>query len=620
MATSINFPTYGFINNRFALNEENWRKFFKPFVYDSVQNGLATTAGTGMTINVSGGECRCGAVMGVLDGAIALDINNGHATYNRIDSVVVQYSYGAPSTLSVAVKRGTASANPVAPTLSKVYNTLWEMEIAQVLVPAGATDSSSLTITDKRVMYDSVQSIIDDNAGDGDTDVVWSADKSYDQITDLNNSSFTLQSSNITAIPANSDLNDYTTPGNYGVTSIATAMTITNIPYPLGGRLIVMHLDTSTNIEQIYIDNESGIFSRSKDNTGWTDWNHKLNILNKIKYNEKFSPVFQMIQSKIISDVNGRISNSTSKNVCADEIYYPLESEKKYIFWSDKILYNIYFYNENFSFKERIYPNNNVKSNPIIYINTNNYAYFRVGGYYSPLESNVLNTLHVTMTNNPKKVVCLGDSITAGIGANIAYHMYLARHTGWTCQNWGVGGSGWATRGSNNTKVGNGIEGIPSNNSTPEYNTEFTAAVEVIPKDADLYVVFGGYNDWNTDKSETVFTNAVNTTISYIQENMPSSRILVMTPTQRYKVDGKDGNTKNNAGLTIKNYCQIIKNVCEDHSVPCLDLYSTSLLYPYSAANSTEYFADDGAHINDNGHKLVFEAMTEKTTSLLALK
>ena len=108
--------------------------------------------------------------------------------------------------------------------------------------------------------------------------------------------------------------------------------------------------------------------------------------------------------------------------------------------------------------------------------------------------------------------------------------------------------------------------------------------------------------------------------ISYIQENMPSSRILVMTPTQRYKVDGKDGNTKNNAGLTIKNYCQIIKNVCEDHSVPCLDLYSTSLLYPYSAANSTEYFADDGAHINDNGHKLVFEAMTEKTTSLLALK
>lgn len=188
MATSVNFPTYGFINDTLALNEENWRKFFKPFVYDSVQSGLVTTAGTGMTVNVSGGECRCGAVMGVLDGAIALDIDNGHATYNRIDSIVVQYSYGTPSTLSVAVKRGTATANPVAPTLSKVYNTLWEMEIAQVLIPAGATDSSGLTITDKRVMYDSVQSIIDDNAGNGDTDVVWSADKSYDQITDLKNS------------------------------------------------------------------------------------------------------------------------------------------------------------------------------------------------------------------------------------------------------------------------------------------------------------------------------------------------------------------------------------------------------------------------------------------------
>ena len=188
MATSVNFPTYGFINDNLALNEENWRKFFKPFVYDSVQNGLTTSAGTGMTVDVAGGECRCGAVMGVLDGAITLDIENGHSTYDRIDLIVIQYSYGTPSTLSIAVKRGQASANPVAPTLSKVYNTLWEMEIAQVRVPAGATTSSSLIITDTRVMYDSVKSLIDDNAGDGDTDVVWSADKSYDEITDLKNS------------------------------------------------------------------------------------------------------------------------------------------------------------------------------------------------------------------------------------------------------------------------------------------------------------------------------------------------------------------------------------------------------------------------------------------------
>ena len=91
MATSINFPTYGFINDILALNEENWRKFFKPFVYDSVQSGLETSAGTGMTVNISNGECRCGAVMGILDNAVTLDVTKGHNTYDRIDSVIVRY-------------------------------------------------------------------------------------------------------------------------------------------------------------------------------------------------------------------------------------------------------------------------------------------------------------------------------------------------------------------------------------------------------------------------------------------------------------------------------------------------------------------------------------------------
>ena len=183
MATNISIPTYGFVNHILALNEGNWRRFFKPFITDSVQSGLATIEGANMTVYVSAGECRCGAVMGILDEMIVLDVADGDSTYDRIDSVVVQYTYGEPSTLAVAIVQGTPSANPVPPTLTKVYDTLWQMEIAQILVPSGATSASEFTITDKRVIYESIESIIDDNTESEER--VWSSQKTHEEIVSL---------------------------------------------------------------------------------------------------------------------------------------------------------------------------------------------------------------------------------------------------------------------------------------------------------------------------------------------------------------------------------------------------------------------------------------------------
>ena len=34
MANIVNFSTYGFLDDILALNEDNWRNFFKPIVYD----------------------------------------------------------------------------------------------------------------------------------------------------------------------------------------------------------------------------------------------------------------------------------------------------------------------------------------------------------------------------------------------------------------------------------------------------------------------------------------------------------------------------------------------------------------------------------------------------------
>lgn len=153
MANLVNFPIYGFVDEIFSFSEDNWRKYFKPYIYDSVQTGLEVTAGSGMAVNVSSGECHCGAVVGILNENISLDIDAGDETYSRIDTIAIQYLYGEPSTLAIMVIKGTPSLNPVSPTLSKSFETIWQIGIAQIEIPANAINSSQCIITDTRPIY-----------------------------------------------------------------------------------------------------------------------------------------------------------------------------------------------------------------------------------------------------------------------------------------------------------------------------------------------------------------------------------------------------------------------------------------------------------------------------------
>ena len=69
-----------------------------------------------------------------------------------------------------------------------------------------------------------------------------------------------------TAIPANSDLDDYKTEGVYFVADTGTAETIDNIPVAGAGKLIVMDRDTGARIFQIYIASKDNIYIRDMNN------------------------------------------------------------------------------------------------------------------------------------------------------------------------------------------------------------------------------------------------------------------------------------------------------------------------------------------------------------------
>ena len=83
------------------------------------------------------------------DAALTLSVPAAHATYPRIDRVVVRLNASPGRTIDIVVKAGTAAPEPAAPALTRTAET-WELSLAQVRVEAGATSILSAKITDER--------------------------------------------------------------------------------------------------------------------------------------------------------------------------------------------------------------------------------------------------------------------------------------------------------------------------------------------------------------------------------------------------------------------------------------------------------------------------------------
>ena len=83
------------------------------------------------------------------DAALTLSVPAAHATYPRIDRVVVRLNASPGRTIDIVVKPGTAAPEPAAPALTRTAE-IWELSLAQIWVGAGASSILSATIADER--------------------------------------------------------------------------------------------------------------------------------------------------------------------------------------------------------------------------------------------------------------------------------------------------------------------------------------------------------------------------------------------------------------------------------------------------------------------------------------
>ena len=111
---------------------------------------FAVTAKTGMQVEVSAGSCVIGGRFGFAIVPETLTVA-ADVQYPRIHSVVLRMDVAEPvRDIHLEVHQGTPSPAPQAPALTR-DGTVWELGLANVLIPAGSTAIAQERITDTRL-------------------------------------------------------------------------------------------------------------------------------------------------------------------------------------------------------------------------------------------------------------------------------------------------------------------------------------------------------------------------------------------------------------------------------------------------------------------------------------
>lgn len=179
-------------------------------------------------------------------------------------------------------------------------------------------------------------------------------DKNYvdSSINDVKAKHLGLFGSTSTLIPENSNLNVYTTPGNYRVANISVSKTIENMPISRAGRLTVIGATGDMGTVQIFIGLDGGrTFIRTTVENSWTQWSEFAIGFNKeyvdqIKNDIKFEFKDPLIWSVgYINTATGGIAASIAwlRSEYLENIYkvkpvngyycriYAYDADKKYV-------------------------------------------------------------------------------------------------------------------------------------------------------------------------------------------------------------------------------------------------------------------------------------------------
>lgn len=237
--------------------------FYKP------TSAFQVRAGSGMEVLVNPGACQIQGAFGIETAQRALALKAA-STNDRIDTVVLRLDLSlSVRSIDLYILTGTEAASPKAPDLTR-NSTVWELGIANILIPKNTTSVSQQRITDTRLdnsrcglvahtigeldttpYFEQVQAMIEEmektiEGIEGGSGFVFSVNGQSGHVTNIatTGSDGKLSSDEVPSansmelwnlgtaeeIPSGSDLNTYSTPGVYECTSKTICNSLLNKP------------------------------------------------------------------------------------------------------------------------------------------------------------------------------------------------------------------------------------------------------------------------------------------------------------------------------------------------------------------------------------------------------
>lgn len=118
-------------------------------IFYAVATNLQVSPGSGLAVSVAAGSAWINGYRYENTDALNLPLTTANGSNPRIDRIVVSLSMVSRS-IQLAAVAGTPAASPVAPALTRTSD-IYELGIADVLVPAAATSIAANNITDTRL-------------------------------------------------------------------------------------------------------------------------------------------------------------------------------------------------------------------------------------------------------------------------------------------------------------------------------------------------------------------------------------------------------------------------------------------------------------------------------------
>ena len=201
----------------------------------------------------------------------------------------------------------------------------------------------------------------------------------------------------------------------------------------------------------------------------------------------------------------------------------------------------------------------------------------------------------------------LGDSITEGTGTTdldkifhqIIKEKYNLKHA----YNYGLGG----------TRIARQV--VPSK-VYPRWDWTFELRADIMDRNADAVVVFGGTNDFGHGDapfgdidSEDIYTfcGAVNSLIIKLQKDFEGKKIIFMTPLHRCtEMEPSKPDSK-----VLADYVEAMRTICKKRGVDVIDLFAMNPLDP-----DDKELVPDGLHPSDKGHAIMAQVIAEELLKL----